>query len=240
MIAPPSIRPPPAPSPRAAATTTRRPGLDVGGTIHVLRGNGDGTFLRADPYAALPSGGTLVAGDVDGDGNPDLLLITPDMRVAPLLGDGDGTFAPAQPVGDTLAGSAIAAADLDGNGHLDLVVAHAGEATSAVLLGAGDGTLRSAGAVPASGALHVADVDGDGVLDLVVESGGVTVFRGHGDGTFEPAGPAGSFPIAGADLGLADLDGDGLPEIVTVPGSLGDVTVFRNATLRGPAAPTAQ
>jgi hypothetical protein len=83
--------------------------------------------------------------------------------------------------------------------------------------------------VPASGALHVADVDGDGVLDLVVESGGLAVFRGHCDGTFAPAG---SFPIAGADLGLADLDGDGLPEIVTAPGNLGYVTVFRNATLR--------
>jgi hypothetical protein len=206
-------------------------GTQVGSIALLLLGKGDGTFQPERPVP-FDNGGALAAADLDGDGRVDLAVATGE-GPAVRFGQADGTFTPARPIGDKLAGTAIVAADLDGDGHQDLVVAHAGEATSDVLLGMGNGTFRSAGAVSASGGLHVADMDGDGVLDLVVESGGITVFRGHGDGTFELAE---TFPISGADPGLADLDGDGLPEIVTVPGHLRYVTVFHNATLRAPSA----
>jgi hypothetical protein len=72
----------------------------------------------------------------------------------------------------------------------------------------------SAGIAPNS--ITAADFNGDGHLDLLVANSGnssLTLFLGHGDGTFEkaPDVPVGK----GSQCVLnADLNGDGLPDAV--------------------------
>jgi len=55
----------------------------------VLLGNGDGTLQAGLVFAAR--GGSVVAGDFNGDGVPDLAVAGGANDVSVLLGNGDGT-----------------------------------------------------------------------------------------------------------------------------------------------------
>ena len=93
----------------------------------------------------------------------------------------------------------VALADLTGNGIPDLVVVNHSDWTMQVFLGNANGTFGSpttyaTGEFPTS--VVVADVNGDGHPDILVSynggdnysnNGGVDVFLGNGDGTFQGA-----------------------------------------------------
>ncbi len=215
------------------ATTTRCPMLGgTNGNVAVLAGKGDGTFKTAVTY---DSGGTnttaLVIGDVDGDGNPDLIVsnfcgsdgscLTGTVGV--LLGDGDGTFDPVTTYSSGAYGAGgIAATDVSGNGKLDLLVSsYLGSV--GVLLGNGDGTFQAAISYGsggyAAGSVALADVNGDNKLDLVVSNqctstsscsnGAVGVLLGNGDGTFQAATGYGSGGYLALSAAVADVNQDG-------------------------------
>ncbi len=202
-------------------------------SVSVLLGNGDGSFRPAVTTAVLNSGPgngnaqSVVVGDFNGDGLPDVALNTagpagPAVEV--LLGKGDGSFPPNHlilPVGPTPL--SVAAGDFDHNGALDLVTANS-NGTVSVLLGNGDGTFRprtdlAVGAAPR--AVAVGDFNGDGRLDVAVAqqlSNTVSVLLGHGDGTF--ARPQ-SFVASGQDstfapssIAVGDVNGDGRSDLV--------------------------
>jgi hypothetical protein len=118
----------------------------------------------------------LAVGDLDGDGNADLLLThtggnmaAPDSLVRVFMGDGKGGFTAK---GDYKAGASplgLTVADWDRDGKADVAVACSGSKSVALLLGAGDGTLRAgprfaAGVRPI--AVVPADFDRDGKIDF--------------------------------------------------------------------------
>lgn len=147
-------------------------------TVSVLLGNGDGTFQTQVVYAtSTPNPNfweSLVVGDFNGDGKPDLAISCGSV-VSILLGKGDGTFQPH--VDSGVGGTVLAAGDFNGDGKLDLAVTEGlpsgRPGLLSVLLGNGDGTFILTNQYPSGGtAVAVSDLNGDGKLDLLVPSPG--------------------------------------------------------------------
>jgi hypothetical protein len=174
--------------------------------IHVLLGNGDGTF-RAGPSIPMPAGALAVA-DLNQDGIPDVVETYFNDTVSFELGRGDGTFQNATTYMSGQDPFAVAVADFGSvvnqggtvtlgppDGIPDLLVAASG-ISSAVLSGPPQvlfypGQVDSHGKFTGFGApivlatpntpidIQVAAFDGDNTPDLaVVEQGGVRIIYG--------------------------------------------------------------
>ncbi|MCK4680506.1 VCBS repeat-containing protein [bacterium] len=159
---------------------------------------------------------SVVVGDLDSDGCPDLAAANSGNRfVSVMIGLGDGTFEPAYDVPTQGYPLHITGVDLNLDGHLDLVTADAVNNIS-VLIGHGNGTFSVTGYEVNDNPYCVAvgDVNGDGALDLAVphRTGGTTddsvaVLLGNGDGTFqEPSFLWGFNDAWGAAVGHFDDD----------------------------------
>jgi hypothetical protein len=202
-------------------------------SVSVLLGNGDGTFQPAITTGVLPGATSLAVGDFNGDGKPDLAVVSGlDNSVEILQGNGDGTFQsnpliiPVGTQGNFLPSiESVAVGDFAHNGNLDLAVANPGDNTVSVLLGNGDGTFQNRVDLPVGTApLSVVAADlGNGQLDLVVanhDSSNVSVLLGNGDGSFQPAQNIDvNAHINGIDsnpitLAVGDFNGDGKPDIL--------------------------
>jgi FG-GAP-like repeat len=218
----------------------------VNDQVEVIFGTGAGRFRTPGqlfgvghmPYQKLR------AGDVNGDGAPDVVTTNFEGgNVTVLLGDGKGGFgeAPGSPFPAGEGPFSLALADVDRDGHLDLVVSNfsgrAGDTSHDavnVLLGDGRGGFRlmkgspfATGAGPA--AVAVGDVDGDGWPDVVTANANgddVTILLGDGHGSFRPRvkRPAGREPYR---VAVGDVDGDGRAEIFVANHGSGDVTMIR-------------
>jgi subtilisin family serine protease len=186
-----------------------------GDQVHVLRH--DGTYLAGWPQplpSPLIAQGSPAVGDLDGDGKPELVVVTTSYEVFVFHSDGTRTGPLSQ------RGSSVALGDVLGDSRPELIVC--GADGSVWVLGAGGTAL----APPYAGTLRfpsppvLTDLDGDGKLDIVVAETDQTLalhaFRG--DGT-----PLTGFPVSlGAPSvwygrfypAAADLDADGWPEIV--------------------------
>ncbi|MCB1036282.1 MAG: VCBS repeat-containing protein, partial [Acidobacteria bacterium] len=191
-------------------------------------------FAASETYALTDTPQDVIIEDFDGDGIPDIAVLTSSLTagsVSVLLGNDvagvpDGTFAaPVESPSQANAGS-LAAGHFNADSSLDLVVAYQGSNVS-VLLGAGDGSFGAGADYGTGGSgpgkIAVADFNEDGILDLAVPntpSNNVGILLGQGsggmgDGTFAAAVTyaTGAAPRA---VAVADLDEDGILDLATV------------------------
>src|SRR5262249_34425501 len=143
------------------------------GDVAVFLALGDGTFA-AQPRAFVGDYPySILSGDFNNDGRPDLATANYDHGDASvLLGSGDGTFAPEQrfPVQGHPFG--LLSGDFNGDGRLDLVTKTTSPSSAnevCLLLGLGDGTFAPEQhfAVGAGyGRLLTGDFNRDGRLDV--------------------------------------------------------------------------
>jgi len=203
---------------------------DSGG-LHVLLGNGDGTFSKAQdiPVPVLLNV-TITVADVNGDGKLDLLFggNSPQPQIDVLLGKGDGTFGsvlfsvlPLNPPLNASMTYRMGVADFNKDGAADLIVSDTLNDQMYVALGNNTGRFTLGSVIYENAAprdVLIGDFNGDGNEDFMVEGGlaaDVRVFLGKGDGTFQPAVIYGGTPTLGiSSVVLADMDGDGHVDMV--------------------------
>lgn len=229
------------------------------GSVSVLLGRGDGTFGPPMLFAIAGPPKTMLSGDFNGDGRPDLVTFTGGYetsttatlptKVSVLLGLGDGSFAPEHEfdIGvDASNGNSgivnLFVGDFNGDRRLDLAAAGAGVS---VLLGMGDGTFapERRTSVPQR-VFHAlsADLNGDGRTDLVTapyppnggsKAGNVSVWLGSADGTLvlEPQLDVGGWT---AGMLAGDFNGDGrLDLVLAVDVNFGSGTYWEASVLLG-------
>lgn len=195
-----------------------RPDLALGNpfqhALSLFAARADGTFEAGPVVPIAGVADRIVGGDWDRDGVPDLAILDRYAgTVTALRGQGGGAFTQTGvwPLG-FIPGSMIAV-DFDQDGSLDLALAGGYLGGITLLRGQADGTFTIE-AAPAginyAQDLLFADFTEDGILDLATSSfAGGAVYRGVGDGTFQPGGAFVSLDEAPAHLAAADLDGDG-------------------------------
>ncbi|MGB8166856.1 MAG: choice-of-anchor Q domain-containing protein [Chthoniobacteraceae bacterium] len=212
--------------------------------VSVQLGVGDGTFGTPSFFEVGNSPFVLVVGDVDNDGNPDLIVGNSDgsQTVSVLIGNGNGTFQTQITSNIGMTATALAVTDFNKDGKLDLIatgyLSAPQEGYVSTLLGNGGGTFGNRQTFPASARslltltrdVAVADLNNDGFPDFIVTAplNGLAIisFLNNGNGTFTRA-----YEMQLNNVGrlvLADFNGDGKADIA--------VTVVSDATVGQTAA----
>jgi hypothetical protein len=192
--------------------------------VSVLKNLGNGMFT-AQPFAVGREQSSVVFGDFNGDGHPDIAAapISPNHIVSILLGDGTGSFGTATDFAvGTASPESIAVGDFNGDGKQDIAVPGYTGDIVVVILGNGLGGFGSATSFPAGPSPYgivVGDFSGDGKQDIAVADydsspSAVGVLLGDGLGGF--ASPV-FFNVAFRPVALAvgDFNGNSKQDIVS-------------------------
>jgi hypothetical protein len=238
--------------------------------LMVARAGEGQEILRPAPGSPLrigPGSGELFLGDLDRDGDLDLVskhLL--ERRIAVHRGLGNGTFEPNHQ-SLTLDAGAIALADADGDGLLDLAVASRDSSWEYMqfVRGTADGfadpsrtsrTRTHAAAATWKPIVRFVDVDRDGKLDIVTGNGrraSIEILLGNGRGEFALR-PSVRLETDGDrhEFDLGDVDGNGTIDLVDAGGietggrgylrvysgdGRGEFAPIRGAPIGGPPAP---
>jgi len=192
------------------------------GTSHleILKNNGSGGFVNSADYAPAVLGQDITGGDLDSDGDVDLVLTDgwgSQNNVRIMWNNGSGSF-----TGPTncSAGSwarGVTVTDVDNDGDMDICVANEGNNNVSVLLNDGTGAFPrmanyNTGSAPEG--VYANDVNNDGWVDLAaatVGDTGMSVLLNDGTGGFMPAARYSSrvscYTIDGGDFqGRSSID----------------------------------
>jgi uncharacterized protein (DUF2141 family) len=182
---------------------------------------------------------TVIVGDINNDGRPDILYGTGEFSAStlhPLIAQSNGIYLPGTDITLPLPiGPRCKLADLNADHNLDLICGSDTSEEIAVFLGNGDGTFQTAitislGSATSGTRLTIAatgDVDNDGHQDIIVTDATntrVVVLLGDGTGhaTLKSSLADGGYPL----LAVHDLNGDGNLDLITQGAAGADIGVF--------------
>jgi len=225
------------------------------GTLSIFRNIGTVGSLTTNSFAARVNIFTgsgcqsIVTGDLDGDGKPDVAVANSGSSTVSLLRNisvpGTIAFAPKADFAVPSSPVQMAIGDLDGDGKLDLTVAgylsqtisvlrntsSVGSLTTNSFAPRNDFSLGGRGHTPA-----LADLEGDGKLDIAVVSELNSLLS-----IFSNVSTPGNFTntslAARVDFGtgwnawgvsIGDLDGDGRPDVVFCDQYDGTISIYQN------------
>ena len=187
----------------------------AGQTVASIRLNqGNGTFASGSELAVLGGTGALTLGDVDSDGDLDLLTTGFSSGfIYTCLNQGNGSFGGPAPYLIANNPASVALADVDADGDLDLLAGCARSNTVETRLNNGQGQFAATGSSVSVGNypqyLLLTDLDSDGDLDVLTGN----LYGGNVSVRFNTAGAfgGGSDVALGRNvqgLAIGDLDGD--------------------------------
>jgi len=222
-----------------------------GSENYILYGYDDGRFDE-DSIELLPGGQmnseTLVVGDLDGDGNLDIVVGNKYVPDQILFSNGNGKFLESgidnTTLGDETETEEIVLADIDGDNKLDIVVVtykYGGNTTSdtslAVYYNSGGKSFEEqvVGILDKTMSVAVGDLTGSGTLDIVIgnDQEEDRIFYNKGNKTFQQENFSTyeidpSYFIATTVVELADMDADGFVDIVIGVDGDSSVTILYN------------
>lgn len=204
------------------------------GTVSVLLGDGRGKFTPApgSPFPCNPNPNDIAIADMNGDGNPDLVIAnhqTPYVTI--LLGDGQGRFHPAPHSPFTTQSHphphGVVVGDFMGDGMPSVVTDSWGDGKILLIPSDGKGNLILPGRFFDAGGryndsgLRAGDFNKDGHLDIITSGHNVNevgLLLGDGKGGFQRA-PGSPFAAGGYSWSFTidDINRDGHLDVVTIP-----------------------
>jgi len=206
----------------SSTVTNLSKGTTITGSGHMVHGrfNGDRVLFVSENVRAV--------GDVDGDGNDDLVVLN-GSTLTFLRFDGAGFVNAGSAQISTPDPGTIVVADFDGDGHNDVGIRSSTIPLLEVYRGHGgfklDGPLSTH---YERGAFHLADLTGDGKPDLIADGPQfASLYRGRGDGTFDAERPSDRIVAQQGVLAVAAFNNDGVPDVVAL--NAGGVSLARGS-----------
>lgn len=190
--------------------------------------NGTGVFSGPFPFGRGVNWSSIALGDIDGDGDLDLLVtgqtLSSGFTLDKYFNDGKGNFSSYTAFGVGVAMSSIALGDIDNDGDPDLIVAGAdGGGTSHLIKYINDGygvfSASDFGVSVRSSSIALGDINADGNMDLIVSGmntggSGVRLDKYINDGTGSFTGSAFGNSVYYGSMVLGDLNNDGSLDLV--------------------------
>lgn len=195
---------------------------DTPNKISIYFGNNTGTFGAPVnvPTGAGTSPDSIVAADIEGDGDLDLVVVLKNISTTRVfVNNGTGVFVAGSSAATGANPRGLIAADLDGDSDADFAVANPDSDTLTVFLNSGGVLVASTLATGQDPrAVAAGDLDGDGDRELIVtnhDDATLSTFTNGGNASFT-TGPTilVCCSLRPAGLTTGDMDGDGDVDIL--------------------------
>ncbi len=175
-------------------------------------------FSEGPTQTISVSGAGIDAGDLDGDGEIDIVVIADQTFI--FLNNGNRAVnTPGTSLGSDTAGSAVTLLDWNGDGSLDIAIGGLAGRTAEVFINDRNGGFSSTerlqnGQVGGVNDMVAADLNNNGRSELILTgSAGTVIMRSRSQGGFDQISLSSG---AGLDLAVADIDQDGDQDIIVV------------------------